>query len=1064
MKKFFMLLCGLIVSLQIASAQAVVVGSENFDGSTHTFTSTPGTAWTTSYNPYSLAVSGTKSIWSEVPFGTGDSVILTSPVYDCSNYAYVSLRFSHICKVSPMDEVRVEFKLNNVGAQWQKLPVNSYKGGAANYGTSGFNAESYSIWNASDSLAMPANSWWKEEMFDLSNDVSYSGVQFRFIIKKGNVSGTQISHGWVIDNFELSASMYEIKPPVVEFLTHYADTVGFTGPYTIKAKVVARTAIPVVHPVLNYTATHAIAGTHTDSVLMTPVEGDSIWEAVIPQHIFGTTYTYFIYGHDTVGNYTLARSGFISAHIAGSGGGMYKYVGDTTNTTTTNYAPYYTWFDYSWSKMLYTSADLPNGTNSISEIAFKAYSLSNTTGVNNQEVYMKVVTDASITNTNYVDPITDGATLVWTGNLPGNIPADTWVNIQLNTPFLVPGGNGVLIYWYNKDGSYEGSTCEWYANTSNNTLAVYNYSDGSMPTGGGSTTNRPIMRIMAGGVINDSNSVGIEDYAMGDSVATSPSTQVPVKLVLRNKGYANLTKATINWTVNGVAQTPYTWTGNIPDDYMDTTIIGTYHPRVNMLDTIVAWTSMPNNVIDTNTFDDTLVKIIYGSSDIVFTWIDAPGDTVYSTGPYLMKLHARTLSGANIDALNMTYTYPDTNNTPVSVTVPMTFQGKNMWHAVIPNIRFENPVTYSVTKTDTLGNVVNTNGHYYIKFIGLGKGVVITDSVNYYDANDFGSGDCSFPWTTTGDGTNWSRSIYPSSALGNTNKAINFAGIAYHTENMPSVPHFRYNVLCYAKPTTETYIQTSGSYVDPIAAGATLLFKGDITGITYGWNKVEFDQILTIPQGQNLMIWWIDTSSLNSCSQNTTTLYWDQWWDWSDPMTDRVSYNFSSGCGGSSANYEEWALPFSIFYTGYRRNSDTNSVALAEIVSPSGEGITSGTHPIQAMIRNMGMADLTSCNITYTINNGTPVSYAWTGLLPSDFVDTVTLGTYTAIAGKIDNITMWVDTPNHVYDSTSYDDTLSVDIVVCNGPLDGSYTLGDTNIADFNNMPQFIKTLEKCGI
>ena len=228
MKKFIMLFCGLIISLQIANAQAVVVGSENFDGSTHTFTSTPGTAWTTSYNPYNLAVSGTKSIWSEVPFGTGDSVILTSPIYDCSNYAYVSLRFSHICKVSPMDEVRVEYRLNNVGAQWQALPANTYKGGASNYGVTGFNAASYTIWNASDSLAMPANSWWKEEMFDLSNDVSYSEVQIRFIIKKGNVSGTQISHGWVIDNFELSASMYEIKPPVVEFITNMGDTVGNT--------------------------------------------------------------------------------------------------------------------------------------------------------------------------------------------------------------------------------------------------------------------------------------------------------------------------------------------------------------------------------------------------------------------------------------------------------------------------------------------------------------------------------------------------------------------------------------------------------------------------------------------------------------------------------------------------------------------------------------------------------------------------------------------------------------------------------------------------------------------
>ncbi|MBO4581725.1 MAG: hypothetical protein J5701_05490, partial [Bacteroidales bacterium] len=66
MKKFFMLFCSLVLMLQLANAQAVVVGSENFDGTTHSFTSAPGTAWTTSYNPFNLAVSGTKSIYAEV--------------------------------------------------------------------------------------------------------------------------------------------------------------------------------------------------------------------------------------------------------------------------------------------------------------------------------------------------------------------------------------------------------------------------------------------------------------------------------------------------------------------------------------------------------------------------------------------------------------------------------------------------------------------------------------------------------------------------------------------------------------------------------------------------------------------------------------------------------------------------------------------------------------------------------------------------------------------------------------------------------------------------------------
>ena len=559
-----MLFCGLIISLQIANAQAVVVGSENFDGSTHTFTSTPGTAWTTSYNPYNLAVSGTKSIWSEVPFGTGDSVILTSPIYDCSNYAYVSLRFSHICKVSPMDEVRVEYRLNNVGAQWQALPANTYKGGASNYGVTGFNAASYTIWNASDSLAMPANSWWKEEMFDLSNDVSYSEVQIRFIIKKGNVSGTQISHGWVIDNFELSASMYEIKPPVVEFQTHYGDTVGVTGPYTIRAKVAARTAVPIVHPVFNYTASHAVVGTHSDSMLMTPVEGDSIWEAVIPQHIFGTTFTYYIYGHDSVGNYATARSGFYSKHMSAGAINDSIQIGSSVSGGNCIH-PWATLGTNNWTRTLYHASDVGNTTMpvSISGIAYvNSYSYYHVRhGV---KCYIGSTTDNAITSGAYEDPIAAGATLVYSGDL--NVTPN-WNKVTFQRTATIPAGQNVVVYWIDTAASLnpcsQNSGTIYWSNNSMGYTNVARYGTEWSGCNGSTTTNStldglPTTRMYFGSSIEDSNSVALETILMADSVATSPSTQVPVKVSFRNKGYADLHSAVVNWWVNGVAQTPYT--------------------------------------------------------------------------------------------------------------------------------------------------------------------------------------------------------------------------------------------------------------------------------------------------------------------------------------------------------------------------------------------------------------------------------------------------------------------------------------------------------------------------
>ena len=103
---------------------------------------------------------------------------------------------------------------------WKVIPTSSYQGTTpAAYAGARFSQASYLAWMPHDSLATPSNSWWKEESFDVSGEVSYAQVRFKFIIKKGNILGTQFAYGWVIDNFKLLASVNPIKPPVVEFLS-----------------------------------------------------------------------------------------------------------------------------------------------------------------------------------------------------------------------------------------------------------------------------------------------------------------------------------------------------------------------------------------------------------------------------------------------------------------------------------------------------------------------------------------------------------------------------------------------------------------------------------------------------------------------------------------------------------------------------------------------------------------------------------------------------------------------------------------------------------------------------
>ena len=153
---------------------------------------------------------------------------------------------------------------------------------------------SYSEWKYNNLLAIPDSTWWKNEKFDISNEVSYAVVQFRFKIKRGNVSGTYFAYGWLIDDFQIYASTHPIIPPEVRFLAYYTDSVFQTGPFPISAKVKSLTSTPINTPVLKYTSLYNGISTN-DSILMTTTGGDTLWTATIPQQFYGTKINYSIH-------------------------------------------------------------------------------------------------------------------------------------------------------------------------------------------------------------------------------------------------------------------------------------------------------------------------------------------------------------------------------------------------------------------------------------------------------------------------------------------------------------------------------------------------------------------------------------------------------------------------------------------------------------------------------------------------------------------------------------------------------------------------------------------------
>ena len=137
-------------------------------------------------------------------------------------------------------------------------PPSCYLGVAKNYSKDKkFSDASYTDWRSDSLWLQPTNRWWKTENFDISSEASYAPIQIKFTIIKGDTVGTEFAAGWFIDNLELLASMNQISPPVVEFISPLIpDTVHYTGPFTINAKVATRTNMPIIQPELEVIYTY----------------------------------------------------------------------------------------------------------------------------------------------------------------------------------------------------------------------------------------------------------------------------------------------------------------------------------------------------------------------------------------------------------------------------------------------------------------------------------------------------------------------------------------------------------------------------------------------------------------------------------------------------------------------------------------------------------------------------------------------------------------------------------------------------------------------------------------
>lgn len=80
-----------------------------------------------------------------------------------------------------------------------------------------------------------------------------------------------------------------------------------------------------------------------------------------------------------------------------------------------------------------------------------------------------------------------------------------------------------------------------------------------------------------------------------------------VYVTIKNYGVNNLTAADVNWSVDGVAQTSYSWSGNLATGAEeDSILIGSYNFVPGIVE-VKAWIASANNGVDGNSMNDTIL-------------------------------------------------------------------------------------------------------------------------------------------------------------------------------------------------------------------------------------------------------------------------------------------------------------------------------------------------------------------------------------------------------------------------------------------------------------------------
>ena len=592
MKKYFLFLAMLLLS--VISFGQVDVFFENFETQPYKVSSSGNPSWTVATNLYT---DGSHS-YHNAP-GVNQTAYLTTNSFSTSGYVYVRLVFDHICKIEYVDTANVQISVDG-GATWITLNSSSYLSDGTLMNNYAFSSLSYiNDWQPLTPGATPTNAWWKTEMFDISSiAANKSDVRVRFRLKDQNGNGAGSSAGWYLDKIKVLASSVELNPPTITLLTPiYQDTLtNNPGPYTIKAEVTDETGISQVR--LLWRRNNG----PLDSVQMINTI-NNVFEGVIPAQAYNGRIDYYIKAIDNTSAHNQGQitNWFFTKRLL-----LHTITISETYYNMMNGLPLHAGYKYSYGGMLFRSDEI-NFHGPIKKISFLINTPAPNVTMNHQYVYMGELPYNSFTSNQLIDTAiltrTKGPfSYTWNGS--------GWHDIEMSNPYNYTGNNSLYIVWVNKQNTYNSMNWSFYGHNRTNTC-LSAYDDNAFPPipgPGNIQSTRPDIKIVFELPIH-TNDIQFISIIEPSGVVYS-SNQYNIKGIIKNYGTDTLTNFTIKYSINGVQQPDYYWTGSLLTDQETTVTFATGISFSAGEVLIKAWTQNPNGFTDEYTYDDTAKVVL----------------------------------------------------------------------------------------------------------------------------------------------------------------------------------------------------------------------------------------------------------------------------------------------------------------------------------------------------------------------------------------------------------------------------------------------------------------------